>query len=118
MYKTTVVEIGELVSDFEEDQLVVLFGPQATPELRSICVIHEGEEVAKDVLESGKKILFGTQEYTIREVGSAANETFNELGHVSIYFKDDAEELLPGAVMVTPSQFPLIQLGDTIKITA
>lgn len=41
MYKTTITEIGDLVPDFQEERLLILFGPKATPELRSISVIHD-----------------------------------------------------------------------------
>ncbi|MBL1229869.1 PTS glucitol/sorbitol transporter subunit IIA [Enterococcus sp. BWB1-3] len=116
MYKTTITEIGELVSAFEEEQLVILFGPQATSELRSICIIHEASEEEKNVLEIGKKVRFGTQQYEIIEVGSAANDNFNELGHVSIYFREGVNEVLPGAIIVSPGNFPKLAIGDTIEI--
>ena len=118
MYKTTITEIGELVSAFEEELLVILFGPQATSELRSISVVHEPLETISDALQVGGKISFGTQQYEIIEVGTAANETFNELGHVSIYFGEGNNSGLPGAVLVVPAAFPEFSVGDDIKITS
>ena len=116
MYKTTVREIGDLVSAFAEEHLVILFGPEATSELRAISVIHEAAERQESVLAIGRKISFGTQEYEIIEVGATANKNFDELGHVSIYFGADSSELLPGAIIVSPQLFPAIEIGDTIKI--
>lgn len=35
-----IMEIGPLVPAFEEEKIVILFGPTATNELREISVIH------------------------------------------------------------------------------
>ena len=34
MVKTKIVEIGSMVPAFEEERLIILFGPKATAELR------------------------------------------------------------------------------------
>ena len=70
MVKTKIIEIGSMVPAFEEERLVILFGPSATAELKDICVIHEFEDQPKDALKVGGKIKFGDQEFTIEEVGS------------------------------------------------
>jgi PTS system glucitol/sorbitol-specific IIA component len=116
MYKTTVLEIGELASSFAEERLVILFGPEATSELRAISVIHEGAGHQENLLAIGRKISFGNQEYEIIEVGAAANKNFAELGHVSVYFGTASSELLPGAIIVGPKELPVIEIGDTIEI--
>ena len=48
MVKTKIIEIGSMVPAFEEERLVILFGPSATAELKDICVIHEFEDQPKD----------------------------------------------------------------------
>ena len=75
-----------MVPAFEEERLVILFGPSATAELKDICVIHEFEDQPKDALKVGGKIKFGDQEFTIEEVGSQANANFEELGHIRFIF--------------------------------
>ncbi len=47
MVKTKIVEIGSMVPAFEEERLIILFGPKATAELRDISVIHEVQEQPK-----------------------------------------------------------------------
>lgn len=116
MTKTKIVEIGSMVPAFEEEQLIILFGPTATAELRDICVIHEFEDTPKDALKVGGKLKFGDQEFTIDEVGSQANANFEELGHISIYFRNEAEEVLPGAIIASPGGFPKFEVGDTIEV--
>ncbi|MGX7197837.1 PTS glucitol/sorbitol transporter subunit IIA [Enterococcus olivae] len=115
MLKSKVQEIGELVSAFEEEMLMILFGPEATEELKSICVIHEFEEQPENVLKAGTKIEMGGQTYTVTQVGDAANQNFEELGHISIYFRTGENEILPGAILAEPEIFPDIQIGETIK---
>ncbi|MBO0460225.1 MULTISPECIES: PTS glucitol/sorbitol transporter subunit IIA [Enterococcus] len=116
MLKSKVKEIGELVEAFEEEMLLILFGPSATEELKSICVIHETMDTKKNVLSPGTAIQFGDTSYKITKVGNAANQNFDELGHVSIYFQEGENEILPGAISVEPSIYPKLAIGDMIKI--
>lgn len=118
MYKTTIKEIGELVPAFAEEQLVILFGPTATSELRAIGVIHETTKAEENVLKVGRKLMIGSQQYEITKVGKTANKNFDTLGHISIYFKESEAEVLPGAVVVSPAIFPELLVGDCIEITA
>ncbi|SES79459.1 PTS system, glucitol/sorbitol-specific IIA component [Salinibacillus kushneri] len=114
MYKSTIKEIGALVPSFEEEKVVILFGPQAPDELREMSVIHEIEETSDQPIQEGGTLRIGDQTYTITAVGSAANDNLKELGHISVYFKEPADNVLPGAVFVSPSQFPTFNEGNTI----
>lgn len=115
MTESKVVEIGELVQAFKEEMLLILFGPAATAELKSICVIHEFEELTENNLKIGTRFVIGDQEYTLTKIGEAANKNFDELGHVSIYFRTGENEILPGAVIAEPEIFPTVNIGDTIR---
>ncbi|WP_159721411.1 PTS glucitol/sorbitol transporter subunit IIA [Enterococcus sp. CSURQ0835] len=115
MFKTKIVEIGSMVPAFEEEQLVILFGPKATPELRDISVIHEVASQPNGVLKAGGKIKFGDDVFTIEEVGSQANANFDELGHISIYFRNEVGEVLPGAIIASPGKFPQLEVGAEIE---
>lgn len=115
MFKTKITEIGSMVPAFEEEQLVILFGPKATPELRDISVIHEAEGQPENILKTGGKIKFGAEVFTIEEVGSQANANFDELGHISIYFRNEVGEVLPGAIIVSPGKFPTLEVGAEIE---
>lgn len=116
MFESKVIDVGELVEDFKDEGILVLFGPSAPPELRDISVIHEFSDEPKDVLKKGMFIELGGKEYTVYDVGSEANKNFEELGHLSIYFSDDAsKEILPGAVGVTPNEFPFVSVGEVVR---
>ncbi|MBC2260572.1 PTS glucitol/sorbitol transporter subunit IIA [Listeria sp. FSL L7-0091] len=110
-----IIEIGQLVPAFEEEKIVILFGPTATNELREISVIHEFQDPPNNTLSKGNKLLIGKQAYIIEEVGTEANKNLEELGHISIYFRSGQNEVLPGAVVVSPEIFPAITVGDSIQ---
>lgn len=117
MHKAKIVDIGEMVPAFEEEKLIILFGTQVTPELQPICVVHEELEKEANPLRLGGKITVGTKEYEIKALGDLANKNFEELGHISIYFRDEETEVLPGAVVVAPEDFPSFAVGDEITIS-
>lgn len=117
MFSSKIVEIGSLVEEFKQENLLVLFGNDAPPELADISVLHVPEEDNGHKLVEGSTLSIGNNEYHIVQVGSEANENFDTLGHVSIYFSDDENtEILPGAILVTPSHFPELALNEKIKL--
>ncbi|WP_152657844.1 PTS glucitol/sorbitol transporter subunit IIA [Oceanobacillus sp. CFH 90083] len=117
MVKTHILEIGALVPEFEEENLLVLFNETVPPELKDISVVHRFDETPDNALKPGGALVIGDKEYKIEKVGDEANPNLESLGHLSIYFKDDKnEEILPGAILVTPSDFPVLTVGDAIVI--
>ncbi|EHC6632506.1 PTS glucitol/sorbitol transporter subunit IIA [Listeria monocytogenes] len=110
-----IMEIGPLVPAFEEEKIVILFGPTATNELREISVIHEFQDAPNNALTKGNTLLIGEQVYTIEKVGTDANKNLEELGHISVYFRSGQNEVLPGAIVVSPEVFPTITVGDSIQ---
>lgn len=113
-FKTNVLEIGSMVPEFEEAMLVVLFGTSAPSELRDISIIHEPEsDFELGFIKEGTKLTLGDTTYTVTKVGNTANESFEELGHLSVYFTK-TDDLLPGSIEVEPSVFPKINVGETI----
>lgn len=116
MTKSVVKEIGVLVPTFKDDKIMILFGPQAPKELREMAVIHEFEELGKDPLKEGGQIQFGNEVFKITALGDLANKNFEELGHISIYFQEPMEDVLPGAVFAAPHAFPTINEGTVISV--
>ncbi|MBZ5752095.1 PTS glucitol/sorbitol transporter subunit IIA [Metabacillus rhizolycopersici] len=115
MLKTKIIEIGPVVPEFKEENLLILFGSAAPPELKEISVVHEVKQQPENVLVEGGTLEIGNKVYEIQKVGSLANKNFEDLGHLSIYFKDDtSEELLPGAILVTPGEYPELEINDYI----
>ncbi len=119
MVKSKVIEIGEL-STFEDEPVIILFNNTAPIGLREVCIIHEFEETPpKDFLKKGSKMIFAGEEYTIEQIGHVANDTFHELGHISLYFDYDEEsEVLPGSAFLSPKNKPILKEGDSIEFIA
>ncbi|MGM0239972.1 PTS glucitol/sorbitol transporter subunit IIA [Enterococcus sp. AZ103] len=116
MVRIKITDIGEMVPAFEEEKLLILFGQQVTAELLPICVVHEPVEIEKSPLKANGKIKINQQEYHIQSIGDAANQNFDELGHISIYFRNEETEVLPGAIVASPEVFPSFAIGDFIDI--
>ncbi|WP_042146734.1 PTS glucitol/sorbitol transporter subunit IIA [Paucisalibacillus sp. EB02] len=115
MYKTKITEVGTLAPSFEEEKIIILFGPEAPQEIREIALIHDvSEDSLEEPVKVGGVLQIDDQEFTITAVGSAANQNLKELGHISIYFTEPAEEVLPGAVFASPSEFPKFKDGSII----
>lgn len=116
MYKSVVKEIGNLALAFEEEKVMILFGPQAPSELREISIIHETTiEPSEAPVKVGGKFVVDDQEYTVTAVGSAANANLKELGHISIYYTEPFEEVLPGSIFVEPHYFPKVKESSQIQ---
>ena len=116
MTQTTVKEIGGLVPSFQDDRILILFGPSAPAELREISVIHEFVVLDEEPLKIGGTLSFDEESFSITAVGSLANQNFKELGHISIYFQEPEGEVLPGSIFASPLRFPTINEGTVISI--
>jgi glucitol/sorbitol PTS system EIIA component len=116
VYKSIVKEVGALALSFEEDKVCILFGPQAPQELKEVSIIHELEGDSSDEpIQVGGTFQVDDEEFTITAVGSAANNNLKELGHISIYFSEPNEEVLPGAVFASPFKLPQFKDGSVIE---
>lgn len=117
MLKTKVTAIGPSAIS-TKDPLIILFGEQATEELRKVSVIQSviSEEKTVD-LQPGGSVSFGEQRYTIQHVGTLANTNFNSIGHVTLIFSDlpeDKEDRIENGVYLTPHQLPELNEGTVI----
>ncbi|MCB5956114.1 PTS glucitol/sorbitol transporter subunit IIA [Enterococcus sp. CWB-B31] len=115
MVKSTVKEIGEFAF-FEDIPVLILFNSTAPEGLREVCVIHDFEDDPNEnMLKIGSQIVFGSQVYTVEDIGHLANGSLFELGHISLYFDLGEEELLPGSVLLSPNKVPEVEAGDIIQ---
>lgn len=118
MLTTKITAIGESAIS-QKDPLIILFGEQATEELRKVSVIQS--TVSNDQLVSLKpagKIVFGNQEYTILDVGSLANENLNTIGHVTLNFAqppEAKEDRIENGVYLSPFDLPELTVGLEIS---
>lgn len=114
--KSTVVSIGDMALAFEEDKVIVLFGPKAPAELKEISIIHKTESLNAGALGDARQFIVDDAVYDIVRIGSAAMTNLVELGHLSVYFAEPPAEILPGSIYVQPGQIPAFYVGSTIEI--
>ncbi|MGY3766479.1 PTS glucitol/sorbitol transporter subunit IIA [Vagococcus vulneris] len=117
MIKSVVKNVGNQALS-PEDNLVVLFNTNATPNLSEFCVLQEVEENASFDLSIGDAISFDDQTYTIKFVGPLANRDLNDLSHTSIFFQEvPTDNQIANALYVEPHKMPIISEGTVITFS-
>jgi PTS system glucitol/sorbitol-specific IIA component len=115
VYSTTVTAVGELVSDFREQGLLVFFGEGAPIELHEFSVLHK-VEIAEQAPSAGDVIRINREEFNILAVGPVVSENLLNLGHLDLKANGLNEAELPGDTNVEARELPMIQVGDRIEI--
>lgn len=114
MMKSVVKSIGEQAIS-EKEPLLILFDESATDELKKFSVVQAFEGESRKALEVGSSISFDEQNYTVTQVGPIANKHLQSMGHVTVVFKETAEEdQLANALYVAPFILPEIKTGTII----
>jgi PTS system glucitol/sorbitol-specific IIA component len=113
IFEATATQIGELVAEFAEQKLLILFDESAPAELHDITVLHKDQKATGDITTNDVLLIDG-QSFPITFVGETANKTLQELGHVTIKF-DGAKADLPGSICVEEKPVPSVQAGTKIQ---
>ncbi|MGO2100007.1 PTS glucitol/sorbitol transporter subunit IIA [Vagococcus salmoninarum] len=116
MIQGKVIEIGEQAVD-AGDQMIILFGESATPELKKVSVIQTIDKSKGPIkLGLGGHLSFDEQRYTMTHLGRLAESQLNEIGHVTVIFSEvPSEDALVNAIYVEPFILPEIKTGTIIK---
>lgn len=114
-YKTTVTGIGELVAEFIEQGMIIVFDDNAPAELAEMAVQHTKAAMDKDV-QPGDVVVLGNKDYVVTAVGSEANHTLKTMGHCTFKFSGNDEVELPGHIELEGDGLPEIKPGDHFEI--
>ena len=121
VYKTTVTAVGELVSDFREQGILVFFGDGAPAELHEFSILHK-VEVRERAPEVGDVIRINSEsfseEFKVLAVGSVASDNLLNLGHLDLKANGLNEAELPGDVNVEARPLPMVKVGDKLEVIA
>lgn len=115
--RSRVTEVGQEAPALIAGGFLILFGPQAPPELRAVSVIHRVELLAGE-LAAGQELRVGGTSYRITAVGPLANRNLQALGHLVVKFNGRDEPELPGDVCVEAGPAPAPVPGTLIEVTA
>jgi PTS system glucitol/sorbitol-specific IIA component len=121
VYKTTVTAVGELVSDFREQGILVFFGDGAPAELHEFSILHK-VEISQRAPEVGDVIRINSEsfseEFKVLAVGSVASDNLLNLGHLDLKANGLNEAELPGDVNVEARPLPMVKVGDKLEVIA
>ena len=144
-YRGVLQEIGSTVPQFLQFlpyEMLIFFGETAPAELRALSLIHNGTQLASDLV-AGDYLKFsppsGTEKthqyrlttmgetrmvdtdteqpqwYRLTAVGEKVNANLAELGHVVVHFDGATTANVPGAVSVEPALEALPTVGTTFE---
>lgn len=114
MITSEVIEIGPNAI-VENDPLVILFGPEATSNLKDVAVI---QKFAKQPLElnlrRGSQIKIRDHTYKVTFCGKLVNANLQGVGHATLCFEPVPDTPLESAIYLSPEKFPEFSVGDKI----
>ena len=117
VYSTTVTAVGELVSDFRDQGILVFFGEGAPEELHEFSVIHK-VEISERAPVVGDLIRINNEEFIVLAVGSVVSDNLLNLGHLDLKANGLTEAELPGDTNIEARTLPSINVGDKFEIIA
>ncbi len=115
-YKTTIIKVGDLVSDFMESNILVFFGPNAPDEVVEFSIIHEHPATQAEV-KPGDQIVLTGQSYEVCAVGEVANSNLQKLGHFVLKFNGLTKPQMPGDICLEAvDQLPEVTVGTFMQV--
>ena len=117
VYSTTVTAVGELVSDFADQGVLVFFGEDAPIELHEFSIIHKPDVVDR-APQVGDTITLQKNIYNVLAVGSVASDNLLNLGHLDLKANGLTEPEMPGDVNVEAVSLPKVNVGDRLIVTS
>ena len=117
VYSTTVTAVGELVSDFADQGVLVFFGEDAPIELHEFSIIHKPDVVDR-APQVGGTITLQENVYNVLAVGSVASDNLLNLGHLDLKANGLTEPEMPGDVNVEAVSLPKVNVGDRLIVTS
>ena len=115
VYSTTVTAVGELVSDFREQGILVFFGEGAPEELHDFSILHK-VEISERAPKPGDLIRINDDEFNVLAVGSVVSDNLLNLGHLDLKANGLTEAELPGDTNVEARTSPMLKVGDKFEI--
>lgn len=116
IYTSKVTKLGDLVSAFIDEKMLILFKDNAPDELADYCVLHSGNTLS-DTIEEGDCLMLGDAEYRVVYVGCEVQKNLRDLGHITLRFNANCEgESLEGSLYLENKEIVPISIGDDITI--
>lgn len=114
-YEVIVTAIGEMVEEFYEMGMAIIFDDNAPPELKEISIAHTRGNLLEDVVP-GDVFMIDGKAYTVTAVGEEANKTLVSMGHCTLKFEGNSEAELPGHIELLGEEPFKFEIGTKIII--
>jgi PTS system glucitol/sorbitol-specific IIA component len=116
VYESAVTKVGGQVEAFLGHGMLIFFAANAPAELHDISVLHQAS-IVEDGPRPGDTIHVGDTSLEVLAVGDVVRDNLINLGHLDLKADGRTEPKLPGDVSVRVGDLPLLNVGDTFKIT-
>jgi PTS system glucitol/sorbitol-specific IIA component len=116
VYESAVTQVGGQVEAFLGHGMLIFFAANAPAELHDISVLHQAS-IVEDGPRPGDTIQVGDTSLEVLAVGDVVRDNLINLGHLDLKADGRTEPKLPGDVSVRVGDLPLLNVGDTFKIT-
>lgn len=116
IFHSKVTKLGDLVSAFMDEKMLILFKDNAPEELADYCVLHSGNELTDTVREHDFFVI-GNTEYQVVYVGTEVQKNLRDLGHITLRFNANEEgESLEGSLYLEDKVIVPVNIGDSLSI--
>ena len=112
-YSLTITAIGSRAGDYLSRNIVVLFGEEASDELKEYALVHNHGPLSQPI-EAGDALHIGERCIRVQAVGSVANDNLSELGHCVLKFNGSCKPDLEGDICLDAHYLPHLAPGSTL----
>ncbi len=115
IYESVITSVGDLVSEFEDGEMFIVFGPYVPDELIDYCYLIDVNPIS-GTIKAGQFLKIDDHEYKITAVGYQVPRTLAELGHMSVRLTGETEAELWGSLYVEQAKVPNMGVGTKISM--
>jgi len=115
VWETEVTSIGKEVEQLIQEKTLILFDESVPDELKDISILHAGKKI-NDEIRPGDTLWMNEEKFEIYFVGDRVNQSFQELGHITIKFNGSQKDM-PGSICVEEKAIPSLKVGTLIQVT-
>lgn len=112
-YSLKITTIGSRAGDYLSRNIVVLFGEEASEELKQHALVHDHGELSAPIVP-GDILNVGERRIEVRAVGNVVNDNLAELGHCVLKFNGGSQPDLEGDICLDAHYLPHLRPGSVL----
>ncbi|MCI6380778.1 hypothetical protein E0K99_09790 [Faecalicoccus pleomorphus] len=118
-FEAKITKIGMRAEEFQDQNMILLFGDIAPEDLEDYCFILDSHYLKKNVC-IGDILFIDNCKYEITGIGDVANQNLNSLGHITLNFGNTSEkkDWLGGSIYLEEDLKNKLHLGSKIVFSS